>query len=105
MEIRDWRLLLLPEDGDSVVLSREKARELLERLERLEKEKVELEEQLVAYKKRHPETVGVKFGKAYVLKTPAPSLVSPEGSPGLVPAISHGFGRGPSTSTGGSTCR
>ncbi len=76
MEIRDWRLLLLPEEGDSIMLSREKARELLERLERLEKEKAELEEQWVAYKKRHPETVGVKFGKAYVLKTPTEPRVS-----------------------------
>ena len=84
MEIRDWRLLLLPEEGDSVVLSREKARELLERLERLEKEKAELEEQLMAYKKRHPETVGVKFGKAYVLKTPTEPRVS-GGKPGARP--------------------
>ena len=102
MEIRDWRLLLLPEEGDSVVLSREKARELLERLERLEKEKAELEEQLMAYKKRHPETVGVKFRKAYVLKT-RPSLVSLEGSPGLAPATRRVFGLGPTTSIGGFT--
>ena len=90
MEIRDWRLLLLPEDGDSVVLSREKARELLERLERLEKEKAELEEQLVAYKKRHPETVGVKFGKAYVLKTPTEARASggkPGARPGHLPRL------------------
>ena len=90
MEIRDWRLLLLPEDGDSVVLSREKARELLERLERLEKEKAELEEQLVAYKKRHPEMVGVKFGKVYVLKTPTEARVSggkPGARPGHLPRL------------------
>ncbi len=62
MEIRNWPLLLLPKEGDSVVLSREKARELPERRERLEEE-AELEEHWVAYKKRHPETVGVKVGK------------------------------------------
>ena len=48
MEIRNWPLLLLPKEGDSVVLSREKARELPERRERLEEEKAELEEQWVA---------------------------------------------------------
>ena len=70
MEAREWRLLLVPDHGDSVVLSREKARELLERLERLEREKAELEQKFEAYRKRHPETVGVKFGKAYTLKSP-----------------------------------
>ncbi len=90
MEIRDWRLLLLPEDGDSVVLSREKARELLERLERLEKEKAELLQKFEAYRKRHPETVGVKFGKAYVLKTPTeprPSGGKPGARPGHLPHL------------------
>lgn len=48
MEIRNWPLLLLPKEGDSVVLWREKARELPERRERLEEEKAELEEQWVA---------------------------------------------------------
>ena len=63
MEIRNWPLLLLPKEGDSVVLWREKARELPERRERLEEEKAELEEQWVAYKRRHAETGGVKVGK------------------------------------------
>ena len=94
MEIRDWRLLLLPEEGDPVVLSREKARELLERLERLEKvekEKAELEERWVAYKKRYPETVGVKSGKPYALKTPTeprPLGGKPGGSPRPPPSTS-----------------
>ena len=90
MEIRDWRLLLLPEEGDSVVLPREKARELLERVERLEKEKAELLQKFEEYRKRHPETVGVKFGKAYVLKTPAEPRVSggkPGARPGHLPRL------------------
>ena len=46
------------------------APELLERRERLEREKVELEEQWVANEKRSPETVGGKFEKPCVPLTP-----------------------------------
>ena len=73
-EIREWRLLLLPEDGDSVVLPREKARELLERSERLEKERAELLPKFEEYRTRHPETVGVQFGKAYRLNPAEPRV-------------------------------
>jgi transposase len=93
MDAREWRLFLVPDTGDSVVLSREKARELLERMERMEAEierlkKVEAE--FRDYKKRHPETVGVKHGKAYALRTPAeprPAGGKPGARPGHVPRL------------------
>ena len=105
MEIRDWRLLLLPEEGDPVVLSREKAWELLERLEKVEKEKAELEEQWVEYKKRHPETLGGEVREA--LCTEDPDRASPLGGQawGLAPATSLDFGLDPTPSIGGSTSR
>lgn len=74
MEARDWCLFLAPDYSDPMVLTREKRRELIEklqRLERLEKENAELRRQFEEYRKRHPETVGVKHGKAYVFRSPA----------------------------------
>jgi transposase len=93
-----YRLLLwlLANESDRPIgLSREERREILRRLERLEKleeelrrtqadlhrvarEKNELEERFGRYRQRHPETVGVKLGKPYFLRRspvePAPIL-------------------------------
>lgn len=87
MDAREWRLLLAPDEDDPVLLSREKARELLERLERLERLEAEVdrlrkvEVEFREYKKRHPETVGVKFGKPYAIRTPTEPRTS-GGHPG-----------------------
>jgi hypothetical protein len=70
-ELVAW--LIPTEDPDSVTLSREQRRELLRRLERLDEVEEELrrtKEEFDRYKKRHPETVGVKLGKPYALRTP-----------------------------------
>jgi hypothetical protein len=41
-------------------------------LRRVVREKGELGDGLARYKQRHPETVGVKFGKPYFLRTSIP---------------------------------
>lgn len=103
MLTRDQLLLrALADDGDrALILGREERREILRRLERLEKlegelkqtqadlrrlarEKAELEERFARYRQRHPETVGVKLGKPYFLRRgPAePPPVPEHGHPG-----------------------
>jgi transposase len=78
-------LLLAPEDeSDSIVLTREERRKLWHRYQELEAENERLRKEFEAYRKRHPETVGVKFGKAYVLKTPVEPRAS-GGPPGARP--------------------
>ncbi len=93
--------LLADESDRPLVLGREERREILRRLERLEKleeelkraqadlrrvarERAELEERFARYRQRHPETVGVKFGRPYFLRRgPAePSPVLEHGHPG-----------------------
>ncbi len=73
MREREWVAWLIPsEDPDSVTRSREQRRELLRRLERLDEVEEELrrtKEEFARYKKRHPETVGVKLGRPYALRT------------------------------------
>lgn len=84
-------VLLAPEeDSESVTLTREQRRQLWQRYQELEAENERLKRELAEYKKRHPETVGVKFGKAYVLKTPAeprPSGGAPGARPGHPPHL------------------
>jgi hypothetical protein len=81
MDPREATLLLAPEDGEeTVIVSKRKLDEVLRHLDELEKKAREFEE----YKKRHPETVGVKHGKAYVLRTPAEPRVT-GGKPGARP--------------------
>src|SRR5580658_9579160 len=96
-------VLLAPEeDPESVVLSRAERKELLRRFEQVEEELRRTQEEFERYKKRHPETVGVKFGKAYALKTPTepdPRGASPELGPGIFPATDLDR----TTSIGGST--
>ncbi|MGI0068290.1 MAG: IS66 family transposase, partial [Thermoplasmata archaeon] len=74
MESQAPRLWLLPEgDPDSITLTREQRKALWRRFEELEKVEEELKrtkEEFERYKKRHPETVGVKLGKPYALRTP-----------------------------------
>lgn len=53
-----------------------------ERVKQAEEEKRKIEEEFKEYKLRHPETVGVKNGKPYVLKTPAKGDDAPKGRPG-----------------------
>ena len=81
-------VLLVPEeDPESVVLTREERKKLYQRYVDLEAENERLrkvETEFKEYKKRHPETVGVKFGKAYVLRSPAEPRPS-GGSPGARP--------------------
>ena len=67
----DTRFWLLPEDDpESVTLTREQRKALWRRYEELEDELKRTKEEFERYKKRHPETVGVKFGKPYALRTP-----------------------------------
>ena len=84
-------VLLAPdEDPESVVLSRAERKELLRRFEQVEEELRRTREEFERYKKRHPETVGVKFGKAYALKTPTeprPSGGKPGARPGHLPRL------------------
>ena len=85
-------LVLLAPDGDpeSVVLSRAERKELLRRFEQVEEELRRTREEFEQYKKRHPETVGVKFGKAYALKTPTEPRASggkPGAQPGHLPRL------------------
>lgn len=71
MDAREWTLRLAPEDDEeTVTLSKRKFEEFLRHLDRLEKEREQKAREFEEYKKRHPETVGVKFGKAYALRTP-----------------------------------
>jgi transposase len=68
MDLGSAQILLSPEgDEETVVVSKRKFEEFLRRMEELERKAQEFEE----YRKRHPETVGVKHGKAYALRTPA----------------------------------
>lgn len=82
---------LAPEDDpESVVLSRAERKELLRRFEQIEEELRRTREEFERYKKRHPETVGVKFGKPYALKSPAeprPSGGRPGARPGHLPRL------------------
>ncbi len=97
-------LLALDGDPESVVLSRAERKELLRRFEQVEEELRRTREEFEQYKKCHPETVGVKFGKAYARKTPTeprPSGASPGRDPGIFPASDLGR----TTSTVGSTFR
>ncbi len=81
MEPREWIVRLAPtEYEETVTVSRRKFEEVLRRGEELERKAQEFEE----YKKRHPETVGVKHGKAYALRTPAEPRAS-GGRPGARP--------------------
>ena len=84
-------VLLAPdEDPESVVLSRAERKELLRRFEQIEEELCRTREEFERYKKRHPETVGVKFGKAYTLKTPTEPRSSggkPGARPGHLPRL------------------
>lgn len=47
--------------------------------------RTEAEEELQRYKKRHPETVGVKHGKAYVIQSPAFPIEASGKKPGAQP--------------------
>lgn len=88
------------EKKDSEELSRENARlrkeneELQRKLEQKEKEKRAIEKELEAikrefeeYRARHPETVGVKMGKPYILRPPtrSPNPKKPGPKPGHRP--------------------
>ncbi|MGI0067739.1 MAG: hypothetical protein ACREB9_04890 [Thermoplasmata archaeon] len=67
MDPRERLLRLAPEaDDETVAVSKRKLEDVLRRLDELEEKAREFEQ----YKKRHPETVGVKLGKPYALRTP-----------------------------------
>jgi hypothetical protein len=87
MDPREATLLLAPEDGEEIVIvSNRKLDEVLWRLDELGKKAREFE----VCKKLHPETVGVKHGKAYALRTPAeprPSGGKPGARPGHAPHL------------------
>ena len=79
MDLGNPQILLTPEgEEETIVVSKRKLEQLLREKEELEKKVKEFEE----YKKRHPETVGVKHGKAYVLRTPAEPRVPSGKKPG-----------------------
>ncbi len=76
-------LLAPDQEPETIVLTREERRKLWRRYQELEAEVERLrqvEGEFREYKKRHPETVGVKNGKAYTL-TPN-GRNSPKGKPG-----------------------
>jgi transposase len=94
MDDGEMELLLAPDDDpDSITLSREERKKLWREYQdlRAENERLrKIEADFHAYKKRHPETVGVKHGKAYVLRSPAeprPSGGRPGARPGHPPHL------------------
>lgn len=67
------------------------------KVRKIEEEKKRVEKEFEEYKLRHPETVGVKNGKVYAIKTPAAGdpPASPKGRPGGRPGHKPAFRKTP----------
>ena len=83
MVARKWLQLLDQADDDTVTLKGKEIKDLVRRLQQLERENAELRREFAEYRKRHPETVGVKNGQPYAF---VPSLPVRTGPPKKVGA-------------------
>lgn len=69
MDLGTAQLLVAPDGNDgTIIVSKRKFEDLLRQKE---EELAKLRKEFEEYRKRHPETVGVKHGKPYTLWTPA----------------------------------
>ena len=76
---------------------REEKRQVEEEKRKVEEEKKRVEKEFEEYKLRHPETVGVKNGQVYAIKTPAKgdAPASPKKRPGARPGHKPAFRKTP----------
>jgi len=87
-----WKMSKKHIDPDIERLRKE-IEELREEYEKLRKEKERIEKEFKAYKMAHPETVGVKHGKPYIIKLP--NLPKIRNKPGARPGHKPAFRRMP----------